>query len=59
MRVEDVLKIFLGAFSKDEASGEATSGCTIIEHVIILTPSTLMAATYLPLAVVIKLPAFI
>jgi len=42
--VDDVLRIFLGAFSNDEVSGEATSGCTDVVHVIHLTSSTMIAA---------------
>jgi len=42
--VDDVLRIFLGAFNNDEVSGEATSGCTNVVHVINLTSSTMIAA---------------
>jgi hypothetical protein len=28
IKAEDVLKIFLGAFSNEDVRGEATSGCT-------------------------------
>ncbi len=58
IRVEDVLKTFLGAFSKDVVSGEAESGCTSMDHVKILTPSTIIEAVNLPLMLMAKLPEF-
>jgi hypothetical protein len=56
--VEEVLKTFLGAFNSDDVSGDATSGCTTTDHVNNLTPPAIIAAVYLPLTVVTKLPAF-